>query len=166
MVDLYGGSPPVHYANIVKGECNAKQKNTFFWVCLAEPPPILCKYSERRVQCKTKKHFFWVCFAEPPPILCKYSERRVQCKTKKHFFWVCLAEPPPMLCKYSERRVQCKTKNTFFWICLAEPPPDIIYCYADIHNFRWRQKTHRHQLLFMRAHKKHEFLSYFMVKCP
>lgn len=30
MVDLYGGSPPVHYANIVKGECNAKQKNTFF----------------------------------------------------------------------------------------------------------------------------------------
>lgn len=30
MVDLYGGSPPVHYANIVKGECTAKQKNTFF----------------------------------------------------------------------------------------------------------------------------------------
>ena len=38
-------------ANIAKGECNGKEeKPCFFGFDIAEPHPILCKYSERREQ--------------------------------------------------------------------------------------------------------------------
>ena len=47
----------LYYVNIVKGECNAKQKTTFFEFVFPSPSYII-KYSERRVHCKTKTTFF------------------------------------------------------------------------------------------------------------
>ena len=79
MVDLYGGSPPVHYANIVKGECNAKQKNTFFE------------------------------FALPSRLLYYVNIVKGECNAKQ--------------------------KNTFLSLPFRAASY-IIYCYADIHNFR------------------------------
>lgn len=59
----------------------------FCVLCSELTSPAQCKYSERRVQCKTKNTFFWICIAEPHPILCKYSERREHCKKQKTYFW-------------------------------------------------------------------------------
>ena len=57
----------LYYANIVKGERNDKaEKPCFYSFGTAEPHPILCKYSERRVQRQSGKTVFlqlWHCRA-------------------------------------------------------------------------------------------------------
>jgi hypothetical protein len=42
----------------VKGECNDKKKTKFFYFGMAEPPPILSKDSERRVQWQKENEVF------------------------------------------------------------------------------------------------------------
>jgi len=44
------------FAKIVKGECNGKRKEEFLFILrIAEPPPVLFKDSERRVQWQEKR---------------------------------------------------------------------------------------------------------------
>ena len=48
----------LYYANIAKGECNAKSKKLIFDFCTAEPNPILCKYTEIHLICLLAYHVF------------------------------------------------------------------------------------------------------------
>ena len=67
MVDLYGGSPPVHYANIVKGECNAKQKTLFFEFAL--PSRLLYYVNIVKGECTAKQKNTFFEFALPSRLL-------------------------------------------------------------------------------------------------
>lgn len=67
MVDLYGGSPPVHYANIVKGECTAKQKNTFFEFVF--PSRLLYYVNIVKGECNAKQKNTFFDFVLPSRLL-------------------------------------------------------------------------------------------------
>ena len=67
MVDLYGGSPPVHYANIVKGGCIAKQKITFFEFVL--PSRLLYYVNIVKGECNAKQKNTFFEFALPSRLL-------------------------------------------------------------------------------------------------